>query len=328
MNIIIGVEGGGSYTRTAILGLDEMDVIGYAVGGPSNYHNIGLSNTVENIKLTIMKALGQVKNYEIKAISLGLPALNTRFDWDRVSHSLNEIFPNYRIILAHDVHIALYACTLGKPGILVVSGTGSNIYGYKDGEYYYSGDLGWLIGDEGSAFWVGRKLLNLIAKVYDGRWHIPGILKKFLTMMDMNDFEELLDWIYGEKEGYVEKTASIAKIACELADDYPEVLDIIKSGINEIINGIEAVYKRMNIADVDTYYVGGMFNCSIYRNTFKEHLHRRLGIDIKPVNRLPLTGALCMGLDNIGIQIDEKLLDDIDRALERYSSLSGISSST
>jgi N-acetylglucosamine kinase-like BadF-type ATPase len=71
-----------------------------------------------------------------------------------------------RVEVISDVEAALLGALDGRPGLLVLAGTGSIILG-RDGEgrVARAGGLGPLIGDEGSAFWLGREWLRLTPKV-------------------------------------------------------------------------------------------------------------------------------------------------------------------
>jgi N-acetylglucosamine kinase-like BadF-type ATPase len=71
-----------------------------------------------------------------------------------------------RVEVISDVEAASLGALDGRPGILVLAGTGSIVLG-RDGEgrVARAGGLGPLIGDEGSAFWLGREWLRLTPKV-------------------------------------------------------------------------------------------------------------------------------------------------------------------
>lgn len=61
-----------------------------------------------------------------------------------------------------DVELAWIASLGGKPGVLILAGTGSIAYGRDAcGHQARAGGLGPLLGDEGSAFWIGRAWLGL-----------------------------------------------------------------------------------------------------------------------------------------------------------------------
>jgi glucosamine kinase len=66
-----------------------------------------------------------------------------------------------RVEVISDAEAALLGALGGQAGVLVLAGTGSIVLGRDDrGRLARSGGLGPLIGDEGSAFWLGREWLR------------------------------------------------------------------------------------------------------------------------------------------------------------------------
>jgi len=66
-----------------------------------------------------------------------------------------------RVEVISDAEAALLAAHGGRPGVLVLAGTGSIVLGRDGaGRLARAGGLGPLIGDEGSAFWLGREWLR------------------------------------------------------------------------------------------------------------------------------------------------------------------------
>jgi glucosamine kinase len=71
-----------------------------------------------------------------------------------------------RVDVISDVEAALLGALDGRPGLLVLAGTGSIVLGRDaEGRVARAGGLGPLIGDEGSAFWLGREWLRLTPNV-------------------------------------------------------------------------------------------------------------------------------------------------------------------
>jgi glucosamine kinase len=67
-----------------------------------------------------------------------------------------------RVEVISDAEAALLGALGPRPGVLVLAGTGSIVLGRNDrGRLARAGGLGPLIGDEGSAFWLGREWLRL-----------------------------------------------------------------------------------------------------------------------------------------------------------------------
>jgi glucosamine kinase len=78
-----------------------------------------------------------------------------------VRRAINRIFPNAKIEVEHDLTGAARAlCGINK-GIIVILGTGSNS-GYYNGRKIVrnSPGLGYILGDEGSGAYLGKKVLQ------------------------------------------------------------------------------------------------------------------------------------------------------------------------
>lgn len=78
----------------------------------------------------------------------------------KVVAGLKEGFPNAEIQVDHDLMASAYATYNGKPAISCILGTGSNTI-YFDGKKITKGvsGLGYILGDEGSATYIGKKVL-------------------------------------------------------------------------------------------------------------------------------------------------------------------------
>ncbi|RZK49799.1 MAG: N-acetylglucosamine kinase [Pedobacter sp.] len=77
-----------------------------------------------------------------------------------VSNGLSAFFPNAFISVDHDLIGSAYATCGDEEGITCILGTGSNI-SYYDGEQVHNGKhgLGYILGDEGSGTYFGKKIL-------------------------------------------------------------------------------------------------------------------------------------------------------------------------
>jgi N-acetylglucosamine kinase-like BadF-type ATPase len=77
-----------------------------------------------------------------------------------VEKGLKIVFPNARVFVGHDLDACAYATCGDEAGIACILGTGSNSC-YFDGVkvHEFNHGLGYIIGDEGSGSYFGKKLL-------------------------------------------------------------------------------------------------------------------------------------------------------------------------
>ena len=79
-----------------------------------------------------------------------------------IAESLQSFFKNSKIVIKHDIDAACYAMYKGNPNITCILGTGSNSCFY-DGKNIIENapSLGFLLGDEASGNYFGKKILSL-----------------------------------------------------------------------------------------------------------------------------------------------------------------------
>ena len=85
-----------------------------------------------------------------------------------------------RYLITHDAHIALAGATGGEPGIIVIAGTGSMVFGRNAaGVTARAGGWGYVFGDEGGAFDLVRQALRAVLRNEEG-WGPPTALREAL----------------------------------------------------------------------------------------------------------------------------------------------------
>ncbi len=93
----------------------------------------------------------------------------------------------------HDAFIAHYGALSGRPGILVTAGTGSIAFGInEEGQETRAGGWGWMFGDEGSGWWIGRRAIQAALADWEGSGP-PTRLRQLVD--DRYNLEETYEFI-------------------------------------------------------------------------------------------------------------------------------------
>lgn len=112
-----------------------------------------------------------------------------------LSVSFATLFPNAMSVIETDLVGAARALLGNKQGIAAILGTGMNI-GYWDGSaiHSYSPSLGYILGDEGSGAYMGKKLMQ--AYFYND---LPADIMQDFTQTYRLSIEELIQKVYKEQ---------------------------------------------------------------------------------------------------------------------------------
>lgn len=197
-----------------------------------------------------------------------------------VKNALGKALPATTIHVYHDLLGAARGCFLNEPGIACILGTGSNSCLYDGTNILeHIPSLAFILGDEGSAGYFGKKLIN---KYY--RYEIPDELKVSLE----KNYNMSLDHINKGLYDAPQKSRFIASYGAFLGDhaDHPFIREMLYEGFENFITRI--LLKYSNATDHEVRFIGSVA-CG-HQEMIKEILQDnglKPGLFIKnPMNRL------------------------------------------
>jgi len=165
----LGFDGGGTKTEAILLD-GAGSVIGQGLGGPSNPLRAGFDVALRSLNEAAVAALAQAgaKPAHVGAVCAGLAGAGRRNVVRRVLVYLAQAYPDAVAHVTTDLEVALEAAAGAGPGVVLIAGTGSAAYGRNAaGETARAGGYGPWIGDAGSAYEIGRKAVEAVARVRD-----------------------------------------------------------------------------------------------------------------------------------------------------------------
>jgi len=219
MSYVLGIDGGG--TKTVGMAADmQGNVLGRGVSGASNYQTVGLDQAVAAINEASEQA-ARVADGKCKAVCLGLAGVAREKDRSLLLPAIEKLDLAEKIILEHDAAIALAGALACEPGVVVLAGTGAMAFGINySGAKRRANGWGSVLGDEGSAYYIGRCALTAACKAYDGRGPKTTLIKRLMEHLDLDDFTDIVREIYG-KQTSPKDIASLAPLVSQVAGAVP-----------------------------------------------------------------------------------------------------------
>src|SRR4051812_45866699 len=127
---VIGIDAGG--TKTVCLLADERGTIVSEGRGPgANLHAAG-ELAVERVLRDVMALAIDSRPIVPAAICLGIAGVDREDEMRTVRALMGRIAPSSRVLIVNDALIALTAGAKDAPAIVIVSGTGSIVYGRNE----------------------------------------------------------------------------------------------------------------------------------------------------------------------------------------------------
>ena len=191
MSLFLAVDAGG--TRTTLLLADESRELARAVTGTIKRMRTDASTAAANLDaaLTELTLASGVPMSAVTTTCVGAAGYTIPL----VTEWMQENFAarvGGRLLLAGDVEIALDAAFEGKPGVLVLAGTGSNVAGrLATGKIVTAGGWGPALSDQASGHNIGRGGLRAAVLEHDEHGS-SALLDAILELWRLNDFQALV----------------------------------------------------------------------------------------------------------------------------------------
>ena len=262
MRYYIGIDGGGSKTALCAASVDN-PLPRYTKTIGSSWREHGVWKVAQNLKEAVDSLMGEDYGL-VCGIAMGLPCHGESPDGDRaLERAIRDTFAGIPIYIANDVEVGWAGSMALEPGINIVAGTGSIAFG-KDSHGNTARSGGWseFFGDEGSCYWIGRKVMELFSKQSDGRLPRDELYEIVRSELNIKDDLSFVDLIYNEYSSYREQVASMQFLAAKAAlAGSSSAKSLYREAVHELLMLVMAVRNQLDFPEKswNVSYSGGLF---------------------------------------------------------------------
>ncbi|MFD0204790.1 MULTISPECIES: N-acetylglucosamine kinase [Saccharothrix] len=164
MGFVVGLDAGGTSTRALVLDLDGAR-LGAGVAGGANPNSHPPELAAAHVRQALTAALDGLDPVKVESGVLGMAGSSKLLSDPAVAALFEAAWAGaglrcpLRVIT--DCEAAFATGTASPDGTVLVAGTGSIAARVEHHELVSTaGGYGWLLGDEGSAFWLGREAVR------------------------------------------------------------------------------------------------------------------------------------------------------------------------
>lgn len=294
--LFLTVDGGGTHCTVSIA--TQSAIVAQATTGACNLNCVSLEELLEQIKLATCKATRSLcmeplwfcsRRPRFAKVWAGIAGLHHAYKPEILASRLEELFS----VSLHDGSLQLTSDNLllsscigiddsVEGGISIIAGTGSVVTAFKktsDGKVVQvgrSGGWGHLIGDQGSAFDIGKRAVQAVLTSVeqsqgDKTRQVSDLEREILAHLDCN-IEELLSSILHSIQQPKIRIGDLAKVVTKLGfrptDPDPQALGILTSAANSLVKLVKPLTKR-HIFNPSTWSLvlsGALMNLPAYQD--------------------------------------------------------------
>lgn len=241
--LFLGVDAGGTKTH-AVLAREDGTPVAEARSGPGNSLSVGNHVALASLRTVVYKLLAKDARMQLGGAHFGVAGAGRPEDLERVERIVRSLKLPCRATVSDDAKVAFYAAA-DPPGAVLICGTGSIAAAYTvDGGEYRAGGHGYLLGDEGSGYWIGREAIRTALRSADGRGEPTELVRSVPEALMRASLGEVVSAVYAGEIGRPEMAALAVRVL-ELED--PVAAEISAAAAEELVLAVQAVLAAARI---------------------------------------------------------------------------------
>jgi glucosamine kinase len=276
--VFVSVDGGA--TKTVGVCYDSSGhILGIGARGPSNFRNIGVEPAKKNIIECVKAAVERSRHglNEVERMSFALAGVkDSAISTQIVDALVRELGFGKPYTLLNDGEAGFNCRFFSRDGVVVAAGTGMIAYIKLNGKMEKSGGWGWLIGDEGGGFYIGRRALQEAAKIADGRSDgSDEFLTAVKSFFGVSEPRRLVDEVYTSPIN-IRRIGLLAREVALLAGKGESTAKrLIQEAATEAALNVVALKRSLHAESLPVSGFGGVFRAGpLYWDTLKECVRR------------------------------------------------------
>lgn len=251
---LLGIDAGGSATRAVLV----------ADGQVTERFTAPPMNALLSGDLTdrLAELIGTA---DATAAGVGMPGLRSPADAARLGAELTRR-AGHPVRVTWDGETAWLGAFGAAPGIAVFAGTGSGALGCDGERWARAGGHGFLLGDEGSAYWIGRTAANAALRWEDGMGG-SAALRDAVVAASGRDLASLIDDVHSHpaERG---RLALLAPVVTALAGEDETARRIALEAAGHLAELAAAVGRRLGPLAVSG--TGGVLRAPVIWDRFAQ----------------------------------------------------------
>ena len=260
-----GVDGGATKTVAAVLDLETFQVaLGH--GGPANADAVGIETAATSLQTAMSAALAAAG---IDGASLGTTVFGLAGTVpEEIEQRTRKAFSLRGAHFVNDVVTAWASGTWLDPGVGVISGTGSHVFGVNAaGESWRTGGWGHILGDEGSGYWIGLHGIKAALTYRDGSGPETSLLDACVRYFSLTAIEQMQEVFYSKPFTKGEVAAFTREVAMQARDGDAVARSLFARAASDLAQQVRAPVRELGLGAGGEEFLVAMIGSVFARGT-------------------------------------------------------------
>ena len=313
--VLIGIDGGG--THSFAVGVDSTGrLLATAEAGSLNFFGASLPTARRNLKGLSASLEQQLPpKTQIDRIVVGCAALFSDATKAEKEKLCRGILPLEQTRVVSDCQTACFGATLGRPGVVIIAGTGSIVVAQNEGgQQQRVGGWGHILGDEGSAYWMAVEAVKAAIAAEEGlgpNTRLSRFVRQWFKVKKLTEVVPIVHCPDFTKERFAMLASHLARKVGRRDAVFGE---ICRRGSRALASQAVAAVKlaRLKTRPLPVYLVGGVLtNNALVRAGLVTALKHSCAVRIAKPRLSPLLGAAALALGDARVELTANVVANL-----------------
>lgn len=290
--LYLGIDGGGSNLRAAIIDHNADLIAELKIAQTVNPSSVGREAAAKLLQEVVSGVLSQagLTADNIASAGVGVAGADSAHAADWLTEVLRPVLPTAQLALSNDIEIALVGAQGARFGIMLLAGTGSAAYAVNGaGDSRMFGGWGYLTGDDGGGYWMGREAIRCITNAddYDDftKHADRPLVKRVFAAMGIQKPRDIIPWLYSTQPPRTRDIATLTEaVFAAYRDGDKAAENIIEKAADRLVELVNNAQRLLNIPAGHVAFGGGLLQSETPLQTIACAM---LGLSSPPAPKYP-----------------------------------------
>jgi N-acetylglucosamine kinase-like BadF-type ATPase len=266
----LGIDAGASATQWALINQSGVQISGVEAAMDGHIYRAASKDRMNEVTDRIAQ---QIRGFTVSGVYLGITGVLTD---GSIEQLLKEKFGADATVVS-DIELAYRANFSKGQGILLYAGTGSVAYAIDTNSRVHKiGGWGYLLGDEGAGYWIGREAIRQALLTLENQDVISdGVLTQLiLNEMDATDWNSIKEFVYSQERSAI---AALSRTVDKAANDGDmAAILILKAAAGHLVDLVNRVDGILGESLLPVKFTGGISSSTVITSELGKILGNRV----------------------------------------------------
>jgi len=268
----LGIDAGASATKWALIDENGLILSGQQEAMDGHLYR---ESSLARMQKVLSEIKVQIKELRVDSVYMGITGV---MQDGSIQNQIKLVFECDSQIVS-DIELAYRANFTEGNGILLYAGTGSVSFAIdEEGKTHQIGGWGYLLGDEGAGYWIGRESIrHALSVIESNASRTPDSLATLvLKEMDANDWNSVKSFVYSQERSKIAALSAIVNKAAEKND--ADAILILNKAAAHLAELVDRMDKQLVRKALPVTFTGGISNSQILYRELERYLRMRVTI--------------------------------------------------